>query len=317
MSLMIIDGNNIAYRVFHTPQSSLTTKDGTPSGIIIGVLNMVKGYLEKFPETTKVVICWDGGKAAWRKELYPDYKANRSYGESEEEKARFKALYEQIDTLHSFLPSIGVHSLKFKGWEADDLMYAITKLEPRESLVVTSDKDMFQLVDEKVSIYNLYKDVIISHLNFFEQMGVTREQYMGYRALVGDVSDKIPGVDGIGEKTAKNLMSTYGHIDNVLNATGDALKALKKSKRTAKIFEEDNLKILGRNHRIMNFKYVDYSEVQEEILTTLGTPIQVNNKAVKDFFIKWQFASILANYISWVSPYLALGEDVYESSNRP
>ena len=73
--ILLIDGNNVAYRAFHTPQGSLTTKQGEPTGVILGFLNSVKGYLEKFPEVTRVVVAWDGGKAKWRKEIYPDYKA--------------------------------------------------------------------------------------------------------------------------------------------------------------------------------------------------------------------------------------------------
>lgn len=324
--LMIVDGNNLAYRSFHTPQGSLTTQDGTPSGIILGVLNSLKTLLEKFPETTRVIVAFDGGKAKWRKDLYPEYKANRSYGDDPEEKAKFEGLFMQIDELHRALPTLGVHSIKLKGWEADDIIanicYTFEKGAKADdyAMIVTSDKDMLQLVTKKVNVYSPYKDRIISPNNFYEETGVTQDAYIGYRALVGDTSDNIYGVAGIGEKTAKNLMDLYGNLDNILGATGDTKSKLMKSKRTAKIFEPENLRILGRNNKIMSFKYVPYdSEVEEAVNTALGiylgpeeeapTPLSVNSKEFKKFCMKWQFLSILTYYMPFITPFLALGED--------
>ncbi|MMZ43614.1 DNA polymerase I [compost metagenome] len=321
--ILLVDGNNIAYRAFHTPQGSLTTKQGEPTGVMLGVLNSLKGYLEKFPETTRVVVVWDGGKAKWRKELYPEYKSNRSYGEDPEEKAKFDGLFQQIDTLHEFLPDLGVHSIKLKGWEADDIIAKVCGVISEASkkvdhiMLVTSDKDMLQLVGPRVSVYTPYKDKIISPLNFYEETGVTQDAYLGYRALVGDTSDNISGVSGIGEKTAKNLMDTYGHIDNILGSTGDTKAKLMKSKRTAKIFDPVNLNILARNNKIMNFKYVpDDPTVEEAVYRSLGqndaqviAGPQYNAGRVKQFFTRWQFISLLTNYLPFAAVFMALGED--------
>ncbi|QMV48681.1 putative 5'-3' exonuclease [Bacillus phage phi18] len=312
---MLIDGNNLAHRVFHTPQSSLTKKDGTPSGVILGVINSIKGLLEKFPDTEAVTVMWDGGRSEWRKELYPDYKAQRDYGEDDEEKAEaYQGLWDQIAELHKNLPKLAVDSVKLEGYEADDLIALMTKqLESlnKNVLIVTSDKDMLQLVSEKTSVYSPYKDLVIGLSNFVDNTGVELSAYMGYRSLVGDTSDNIIGVPGIGEKTAQNLMKKYGHIDNILSSTGTVRKELMKSKRNARIFEPENLKRLGINNKIMNFNYIPKDEKIMEYIELLSEsiPEPMNTSEFKRWVMEWQFLSIISNFMPWVTPFMALGEE--------
>ena len=310
---MLIDMNNLAHRVFHTPQAMLSTKAGEPSGVILGVLNSIKGVIEKFPDTTKVIACWDGGRSEWRKEIYPLYKAQRDYGKTDVEKAdNYEKLWKQMATLHEVLPMFNIRSVKVDKQEADDLIASACKILPGTKLIVTSDKDMLQLISSEVSVYSPLKDKVgkvIGMLDFYDETGVTQESYIGYRALVGDTSDNISGVPGIGDVTAKNLMSKYGHIDNLLNAQGEDKKALMKSKRTAKIFDEANLKVLGRNNKIMNFKYAQYDLLDPAIMSAYEEQLYVNSKNVKDFFIKWQFVQCLQNYMSWIVTFNSLGEE--------
>lgn len=311
--LLVIDGNNAAHRVFHTPAGSLTLKDGTPSGVLLGMLNLIRQNLQRFPETTKVIVVWDAkGGSAWRKAIYPGYKGNRDYGNDDEAKKQaYDALWSQMEESGRMLPMVGVHSLKIDGYEADDLMAGIAYYSTDHVMIVTSDKDMLQLVSDNVSVYSPYKDKVISPLDFYDETGVTKEAYIGYRALVGDKSDNIIGIEGIGEKKAKNLMDTYGHIDNILNAQGEDKKKLMKSKVFSRIFTQEGLKTLGVNNKIMNFKHVDFTEatlkrIQEEVDAPSH---ELNSKEFKQWLIKWQFASILADYLTWTSPFMALGED--------
>jgi DNA polymerase-1 len=305
--LLVVDGNNIAYRSFHTPQGSLTTKAGEPSGVMYGMLSSLRYYLETFPEVTRVIVPFDGGKAQWRKDIYPDYKANRSYGKDEEEKAKFDGLFKQIDELVNFLPKINIHAIKVKGYEADDLIALLCQMYEGQIMVITSDKDMLQLINERVSIFTPYKEKVIGVSNFYEETGVTREAYMGYRALLGDTSDNIRGVPGIGDKTAKTLMDKYGHIDNILGATGEDKKALMKSARTKKIFEPENLKTLGINNKIMNFKHAQYTkEVYDQLGQLLVAKGQYDKAEVQKWIMRWQFVSILSNYMSWIIPFRGL-----------
>ncbi|WCS68569.1 flap endonuclease [Bacillus phage vB_BsuM-Goe16] len=312
---MLIDGNNLAHRVFHTPQGTLTKKDGTPSGVILGVINSIKGLLEKFPDTEAVTVMWDGGRSEWRKELYPEYKAQRDYGEDDEEKAEaYQGLWNQIEELHKNLSKLAIDSVKLTGYEADDLIALMTKqLESLDKnvLIVTSDKDMLQLVSEKTSVYSPYRDIVIGLSNFVENTGVELNAYMGFRALVGDTSDNIIGVPGIGEKTAQNLMKKYGHIDSILGSTGAVRNELMKSKRNARIFEPENLKRLGINNKIMNFNYIPKDEKVMEYIQLLSesTPESMNTSKFKRWVMEWQFLSIISNFMPWVTPFMALGEE--------
>lgn len=302
--------NNLAHRIFHTPQAMLSTKQGEPSGVILGVLNSIKGLIEKFPDTNQVIACWDGGKSKWRKEFYPGYKAQRDYGNQDEEKAEnYAKLWKQIDILHEVLPMFNVHSIRVQDQEADDLIASACKVLEGNKMIITSDKDMLQLISTEVSVYSPYKDRVISPLSFYEETGVTQPAYLGYRALLGDSSDNIPGVPGIGEKTAKRLMDTYGHIDNVLNAQGDDKKTLMKSERTKKIYSPENINILARNNKIMSFKFTQYEEIDPIVLEKASETLHVNSKDIKEFFIKWQFVQALQNYMSWIVAFKSLGYD--------
>lgn len=308
--ILLIDGNNIIMRAFHTPSGDLCTKEGIPTGSMRGFLNSLKTYIEKFPETTKVVVAWDKGRSKWRKAFYPDYKGNRNYSATPEDKEKFDALWNQIDLVHELLPSLGVHSVRIQDTEADDIIaYICQKYKDENKVIITSDKDMLQLIDKNTTVYNLYKDKIISEVNFYDEYKVNLNAWMGYRALQGDSSDNINGIPGIGEKTAKGLMDKYGHIDNILNPTPEIKKAIMKSKRTAKIYDPENLQILGRNHRLMHFKYADYSDIIPATDEVLSQELVVNGKVVKEFFIRWQFVAMLTNFSSFILTFMALGED--------
>lgn len=305
--ILIIDGNNIIMRSFHSPLGTLTTKAGEHTGSMLGVLNSLKKYLDMFSEADQIVIVWDGGRSQWRKALYPDYKATRHYDSTPEEKIAYDGLWNQITLLHKFLPSLGVHSIKLAQTEADDGIAAICQLYPdTNKIVISADKDMLQLIDEHCSIFSPYREKVIGLSNFYEETGVNLKAYMGYRALLGDTSDNIKGVPGIGEKTGKNLMSKYGNIDNILNPTPKIKEELMKSKRTARIFEQQNLQILGRNNKIMSFKYIEIDKLSERIVFNMKEVLAVDNVAVKAFLMKYQFASIFANFTPFILSFKAL-----------
>lgn len=311
--ILVIDGNNAAHRVFHTPQGQLSTKAGEPSGVLLGILNLIRQNLQRFPETTKVIVTWDAkGGSAWRKAIYPNYKGNRDYGKDDDaKKESYEGLWKQMQESHEMLHMVGVRSVKVDGYEADDIMAGIAYASEKHVMIVTSDKDMLQLVSDKISVYSPYKDKVLSPLDFYDETGVTKEAYIGYRALVGDKSDNIIGIEGIGEGKAKKLMDEYGHIDNILNAQGANKAKLMKSKVFSRIFTQEGLQRLGVNNKIMNFKHVDFTpEVKAEIADSLyGDYPEVNGKDFKQWLIRWQFVSILADYLTWISPFLGLGDE--------
>ena len=315
--ILVIDGDNLGHRVFHTPAGSLTTKAGEPSGVMMGVIKAIKGLIERFPETTKVIVTWDTkGGSNWRKVMSPAYKANRDYGKDDDEKKlAYQGLWAQMQECHTMLYMLGVDSVKVEGAEADDLMYLIAThplvTEAKEHvMIVTSDKDMLQLINDQVSVYSPHRDKVISPIDFIDETGVTQEAYLGFRALVGDKSDNIIGIKGIAEGKAKKLMDEFGHIDNLLNAQGDAKKKLMKSKVFSKIFEPEGLQALALNNKIMNLKHAPNNEwANAEVMEALMKVPEVNSKMFKQWLIRWQFASVLENYMPFITPFLGLGDD--------
>lgn len=311
--ILVIDLNNLAHRVFHTPSGSLTKKDGTPSGVILGVLNSLRGLIQKFEPVDKVIIAIDGGRSAWRTAMYPEYKANRDYGKEDEEKKKaYEGLWMQIGELKKILPLLGLKVVCVEKQEADDIIAGVCKLKIEQDrvMIVTSDKDMLQLVSPTVSVYSPYKDLVISPLNFYEVTGVTQRAYLGYRAILGDSSDNIVGVYGLGEKTTKSLMDKYGNIDNILNSKGKDRETLLKSKRTKVLFEPETLQRLGINNRIMSFNFTDMESISSDIQQALDDDeVGVQVATFKSTCMEWQYVSILTNFTSWISPFSTLGAE--------
>jgi len=206
---MIIDGNNLAYREYHKlPQLTSGIKS---TSVIFGVLrSLVKLRREFNPEV--IIFTWDN-KINFRKEQYPTYKAHRKKDDN------FQSVYEQIDIMHKeILPSFGVPSVSVKGMEADDIITVYSHDKRLYPIVVcSSDTDLYQIVDKNVSIYN-WKDVVTEQ-TFIEKYKFPLRAYPIYKSLVGDTSDNIKGVKGIGEKRAKELMSECDYdIDSILKA---------------------------------------------------------------------------------------------------
>lgn len=313
---LLIDGNNAAYRANVT--TDLRTKSGEKVSAIYGVLNMINGYLKKSSGGWKnkileavheakldrtltfneVVVCWDGGKSKFRKEIFPDYKGHREKKKAEkspEEKETYFQFLDQMETLHEILPTFGVKSIKAKGWEADDLLYAASKLVETDelSIVVSTDRDMLQLVSEKVYVWSPYKEILYTPENFAKLTGVPKKAYLTYRILVGDKSDNIEGIYGIGEKKAKDLIIKYGDLGGIL-ANQDKLM---KSVVTRRILE--NPEILDRNNKLMNMEKIPFEDIKDVILATLKEDVAFEPNLAKAFLMSKQMVSILKDFGSW------------------
>lgn len=321
---LILDGNNLAYRANVT--TDLSTKKGERVSAIYGSLQMIQSYLKpsqgkyvnkvqtalaehlKLDEEETyfddVVMCWDFGKSKRRMELYPDYKGHRAEKRSaytEEEQNAYKAFLNQMISLHENLPKFGVKSLKLPGWEGDDLVYATTQVTDDTCVIVSTDKDMLQLVNERIFVWSPFKEVLVTPNNFVKVTGIPKASYLSYRILVGDSSDNINGVYGIGEKTAKDLMIKYGSIGGVLLNK----EPLMKSKRTAKIFED--LSLLNRNELLMDMRAVELDEIQEEVAKIVNSSLKFDDKGVRAYLMSKEIVSIVADLMLWSQPFKMLG----------
>lgn len=322
---LIIDGNNMAYRAQHS--KTLTMKNGEDVSAIHGTLQMLQSYLKKSGngwknkiltevqeqqkdrtlEFSELIVCWDGGKSKWRKAIYPEYKGHRAKKREEntqEEKEKYLGMLKQMDQLHDILPNFGVKSLKVSGWEADDLIYA-TNLHYKDdvTVIVSTDRDMLQLVDDKTFIWTPYKEQLITPDNFTQLNGVPKRFYLTYRILVGDKSDNIDGIYGIGDKKAKDLIIKYGDIESIQNNG----QALMKSVVTKRILE--NPDIIKRNEELMDMSKIPLSgndvveDITEYVETTLNTDVKFESGIVKMFLMSKQFVSILKDFGTWTLPF--------------
>src|SRR4051794_7082195 len=228
--LAIIDGKSVFYRGYYA-MPNLSTGDGVPTGGVFGFATMALELLKKL-QPDYVCVAWDKPKTNIRKrlEIYPEYKAGR--------KAAPPDFYTQIPILHDLLDAFGWPLYELDDYEADDIMGTLAvkaEKEGLETLLITSDLDMLQLVNHHVKVYALkrgFSNIEEFHPESFEQKyGLKPDQFLDLKALKGDSSDNIPGVPGIGEKTAiellkefKTLDEIYSHIDDVKDSTRKKLQ---------------------------------------------------------------------------------------------
>lgn len=212
--MAIIDGKSVFYRGYYA-MPNLSTKDGTPTGGVYGFAVMALEVIKRL-NPDYVCVAWDKPKTNIRKrlEMYPEYKAGRKPAPAD--------FYDQIPLLHELLDAFGWPLYELDDYEADDIMgtLAVKATEQDiETMLVTSDMDMLQLINLHVNVYALKKGLSNIELyhpeSFTEKYGLLPDQFLDLKALKGDSSDNIPGVPGIGEKTAIDLLKQFKSLDGV------------------------------------------------------------------------------------------------------
>src|SRR4051795_8599027 len=230
MRVYLIDGFSLLYRAFYALPQSIATTSGLPTNALYGFTSMVLKLLDE-DEELGIGVVWDGGKPAFRMELYPEYKAQRS--------AMPEELRVQLDHLDQILDAMNIPAIRAEGFEADDVLATLSRRIPEDVQlkIVTGDQDAMQLVDGKVKVLRTTRGVSetkeYGREEVIEEYGVTPEQIPDYKALVGDPSDNIPGVKGIGPKGAANLLEEFGTVDNLYESLENV-----KAKGTRKKLEE-------------------------------------------------------------------------------
>ncbi len=223
--LVLVDGSSYLYRAFHA-MPALANSHGEPTGAVYGVTNMLRRLLADY-DTDHVAVVFDAKGKTFRDDLYPEYKANRPPMPDD--------LSTQIEPIHAIVRALGLPLIQIEGVEADDVIGTLARAaaaEGRETVISTGDKDMAQLVDGHVRLVDTMKDVEYDRDAVVEKFGVAPEQIVDYLALVGDTSDNIPGVPGVGPKTAAKWLQQYGaldavvaHADEIPGKAGESLRA--------------------------------------------------------------------------------------------
>jgi DNA-directed DNA polymerase len=224
--ILLIDGSSLIFRAFYAIKN-LTTKDGVFVNGVYGFLNMYYKALE-LTNPTHVFIAFDKGSKTFRHTEYSDYKGTR-------DKAPNEITY-QFGILKDLLSSMNVNYLELDEYEADDILGTIAKLAQKEGFEVdifTGDRDYLQLVDDNIFVYLTKKGIseikLMDNNAIFEDFGISPKQLIDVKALQGDSSDNIPGVKGVGEKTALKLIQEYGNLENLYENLGKLKGKLKEN----------------------------------------------------------------------------------------
>jgi len=299
---LIYDGNNLAHRCNNV--YNLYTKQGERTSVIYGTFNSLKKDITDLKKMAKqnieeVYFVWDAGRSKKRMELYPEYKASRR---TESDPVWYEEFKSQVEFLHKNLKYLGIKSIRFSGWEADDIIYALCRELKGDLVIVSNDEDLYQLICGNVTVFSPIKRKLINNINFKEQVGIPLSGFLSYKVIKGDTSDNIKGIDGIGEKTSKNLVNKYGNVGNMLRFRDD----LRKSKRTSAILDPKNLQIIERNNQLMNLGLVDYKEILRDLKKVIKSKPKVDEKQVISILKSKQFVSILVEYIRWISVFKEL-----------
>ena len=215
---VLIDGNSVIYRAFYNVPP--LTANGVPTGVIHVFLSVLE-KLKNNPNVDDIIIVFDAKGKNRRHEMYSEYKATRL--------AMPEDLIVQQNILKEILPYTGYKIYVVEGYEADDVINTLSKTLKNTVWIVTKDKDLHQLVNDKVQIYDYQKDEVIDREKVYEKFGLYPESIPDMLALMGDSSDNIPGIAGIGPKTAKTLLDEYKTLDNIFKNT-DKLKGKTKEK---------------------------------------------------------------------------------------
>ncbi len=206
--IVLVDGSSYLYRAFHA-LPPLTNSKGEPTGAVKGVISMLKRLLKDYPESP-VAVVFDAKGKTFRDELFEEYKAQRPPMPDE--------LREQVEPIHGLVRALGLPLICIPGVEADDVIGTLARqagAQGRAVVVSTGDKDMAQLVDAHTTLVNTMTGTVLDEAGVVEKFGVPPQRVIDFLALMGDKVDNIPGVPGVGEKTARALLQGLGGLDEI------------------------------------------------------------------------------------------------------
>lgn len=226
-TLALLDGHSLAYRAFYALPADLATPAGQATNAVFGFTSMlIKLLAEERPQA--IAVAWDTGLPAFRTEVFPEYKAQRT--------ASPDLFRSQLPLIREVVEALNIHQFALPGYEADDVIASLSRLAKQagwEVLVVSGDRDAFQLIDDHLRVLypkrGITETVLADTAYVTERYGVDPAQYVDYAALRGDISDNLPGVPGVGEKTAAKLIGDYKSLEGVYDHLEELSPKLKAS----------------------------------------------------------------------------------------
>jgi len=268
---LLVDCNNLIYRGYHTSQ--LTDDTGLRiSGVFQG-MKMLHKLIKRF-QPNSVVCAWDENRCQGRMKLYPDYKGHRDKNRKEEDT---KAIKRNIKIMQKILEHLPVKQIVVKDMEADDVIGYLSHRIKGNNIVVSNDHDFIQLVSKQTSVFLPLPNKILTHKNVGDFLEIDPDHFLLYKALLGDDSDNIKGIKGVGPVTAKKILN-----DNLP-------------------MNKEWMPIIDRNLQLMNIGYFMTKEQMAEINAqyTYQKYKKVNVNKVRRIFAKHNFQSLLFNFESF------------------
>ena len=259
--IYLVDGSTYIFRAYHALPPLTRKSDGFPVGAISGFCNMLDKLIKDEREKnnlTHLLVIFDASGKTFRNDIYPEYKANRSSPPED--------LIPQFPVIRKATDAFNVNHVEMLGYEADDLIASYAKAAINEKMkvtIVSSDKDLMQLVKEDVSMLDTMKNRLIQKNEVIEKFGVEPKKVIDVQSLAGDSIDNIPGVPGIGIKTAALLINEYGNLDNLLEKASN----IKQNKRRESLIE-----------------FADQARLSRELVTLkedIELPIPIKNTEIQ------------------------------------
>ncbi|QFT89328.1 5'-3' exonuclease [Bacillus sp. THAF10] len=245
--VLLIDGMALLFRSFFATSvynRFMYTSSGIPTNAVQGFVKHMITAMESF-EPTHVVCCWDMGSKTFRTEMFDSYKANRPAPPQE--------LIPQFDLVKDVVAAFDIPNIGLEGYEADDCLGTLAEVYRNEAevIILTGDQDVLQLIKPNIKVALLLKGYgnydVLDQDGFYEKKGLTPQQLIDLKAIMGDTSDNYPGVKGVGEKTATKLLMEYRTVDGIL----ENLSSLTKSQRQK---FEDSLELLHLSRELATIK---------------------------------------------------------------
>ncbi|MCJ8298631.1 MAG: DNA polymerase I, partial [Pseudomonadales bacterium] len=284
-SIILVDGSSYLYRAyFASQQADLRTSDGSPSGAVRLVTSMMRSLVSQYPDS-RIAVIFDAKGKTFRDDIYPEYKANRPSMPDD--------LRSQIEPIHNIIRAMGMPLIMVEGVEADDVIgtYAKQATETSCSLLIsTGDKDMAQLVNEHVTLINTMNNTIMDVPGVVEKFGIPPELIIDYLALMGDKVDNIPGVPGVGDKTARALLQGIGGIQQLYQQLDDIASLEFRGAKTMAKKLIDNKEFADLSYLLATIKL----DVELELSIADLQNIAVDKSALLELFKTYEFKSWIA-----------------------
>jgi DNA polymerase-1 len=274
-TVVLIDGMYLAFSAFYSNRN-MRTLEGEPTGAIFGFVNRTENLIKEL-KPDKIAAAFDVRGKTFRHQLFPEYKAKRLSPPEE--------LLAQLPRIKEYLKVRNISAFECSGFEADDIINELSKKEADQGnkvIIFSADKDLFQLVKDNISIFHPKLKEILNAEGIKENFGIYPEQIVDYLALTGDSSDNIPGVPGIGEKTAKKIVNQFGTIDQLLKNLDEADEKIK-----SKI--QSNLEILKLSKQLIDLSSTPDSNMDYKFQPFID---EINHQLI-DLYEKLSFRSLL------------------------